>query len=501
MRRKILIFIILIGSLGINTLFAKDSNINANIDHKRKFENLLKNKIDKYENSGEIKIKNMNENNAEKNHKLILTVLDVMKLAYENNADLSIARAHIDTTLKDIEIAKKQFGWQLNLEVSAIGGDQPSLSLGKWADGRKFTPSKMMGLFALMSEPPTDTFYETAFSIGYPLYYAGLKRLSKKLATLQHRQSKEDFEAYANQIVAAAISLFYNLQTAIDQVKTNEQMLKTVNAQLNDVKIMYEGGSVLRSDYLAMKVRVKEIQLRLVKAKNMYDIAKTMLLNFIGVDPDTDIELKKSEFNVEELPENFNKALKIAYKNRYELKSADLMIKMAKTGIKMAKTGHKPKVMMFGKYSFNDDNFTLSSDQDAFMAGIKLDLNIFDNNLTKSKVKKAMAQLEEAKKFYNKVKNDIKLDVRKAFENLLSAEKALKVSESNLKFAEENLRLMKRQYDGGSVTITAYLNAEQALSNARLMYIASKNQLIMAKTDLMRSIGKCLLCLYNALEK
>jgi len=58
--------------------------------------------------------------------------------------------------------------------------------------------------------------------------------------------------------------------------------------------------------------------------------------------------------------------------------------------------------------------------------------------------------------------------VKSAFLKHAEAKARWEVSEASVAQAEESLRLVQKQYDGGSATITRYLEAELAWNRSRL---------------------------------
>jgi len=65
-----------------------------------------------------------------------------------------------------------------------------------------------------------------------------------------------------------------------------------------------------------------------------------------------------------------------------------------------------------------------------------------------------------------KAELDIKMQARKAWFDHELAKERLKVAKLQKKDAEASFRLVKKQYEGGSVSITRYLNAELARNSA-----------------------------------
>jgi len=106
-------------------------------------------------------------------------------------------------------------------------------------------------------------------------------------------------------------------------------------------------------------------------------------------------------------------------------------------------------------------------DRENWMAAIILNWDLFTGFSTRSEKGKASAELEEMLAADRKVLLNIKLDVKTSYLELEAAEARLEVTQSSVEMAEESLQLVKKQFDGGSATVTRYLEAELARNTAQ----------------------------------
>jgi len=83
----------------------------------------------------------------------------------------------------------------------------------------------------------------------------------------------------------------------------------------------------------------------------------------------------------------------------------------------------------------------------------------------------------------------IQLDLRTSYLKLNEARARLAVAHASVAQSEESLRLVKKLYDGGSVTITRYLDAELARNRARIRATAAHNDREKALAAVGRALG------------
>ncbi|MFC1744617.1 TolC family protein [Candidatus Riflebacteria bacterium] len=422
--------------------------------------------------------------------KFTLDPILVLRLAYENNRDLKIARTGLKKAIARVEKAAVDFGLRLDFLSNLSSADMPSYYLGKTVDQREMQFNTVD-----LNNPGTHAHTETGIGFSFPLYLGGLKKLSRKMAQQGKDISLQTKEALTNQVLSTAISLYYQYRIALEQEETERKSLERIRAHLSEIQVKFTGGSVLKTDVLSMKVRVEETRLRLVSAANLVHISKATLLTFLGLDLETEIVIGNKDWELPDLPGTFVNARAEALKNRKELSVARLGVKMGETGIGLSQVDRKWKINFFGNYKYNSKDFSLSQDRDNWMTGVQISKNIFDNNLSRRKKSVALMAKKEALDRQEKVLSRIELDVKRAVESRKHAAEALKVSRSNLKLAKENLDLMKQQYEGGSITVTALLDVDQAYANALSGQVLAKYRDLIARAELRRATGQWLACI------
>jgi cobalt-zinc-cadmium efflux system outer membrane protein len=111
-------------------------------------------------------------------------------------------------------------------------------------------------------------------------------------------------------------------------------------------------------------------------------------------------------------------------------------------------------------------------------------------NWNNGKVSRAAAQLEQAVKQYSAVKQQITLNVSKAYTNYVSAQKSLKIQRSNvLHIAETAADKAKRRYSVGEISYLAYLGFKGQLLVSRFNDIRCEAELRLSAARLRHSIG------------
>ncbi len=321
------------------------------------------------------------------------------------------------------------------------------------------------------------------------VYNGGRDILQRRIAGNDLDIQRMDRRAVENALVASVIQSYYNLLAAQDYIKIATESVATVSEQLRIMMVRFEGGSALKSDILSLKVRLAQANEDLVRSNNQQKIARAVFANLLGVSAEKDIILRQESPSSIPIPNDFSFCVLEAIKKRPELKKVRKNLEKARMSLDIARSGYLPTVDIQGKYYFDDPDFEYEKDRENWMAAIVLNWDIFTGFSTKSNKETASAALEELLAADRKTLLEVKLDVKTAYLRLEEAEARLEVARSSVEMAEESLQLVKKQYDGGSVTITRYLEAELTRNSARTRSTAAYYDREKAYADVGRAVG------------
>ena len=157
--------------------------------------------------------------------------------------------------------------------------------------------------------------------------------------------------------------------------------------------------------------------------------------------------------------------------------------------IDMSRSGYLPRIDFQTRYYVADPEMAYDLDRDNWTAGIMLNWDLFTGFSTKADEKKAEALLKQMLAADRKSVLSVKLDVKNAYLKADEAKARFEVTEKSVAMAEESLKLVQKQYEGGSATITRFLEAELARNRARIRATTAFYDREKARADIGRAIG------------
>ena len=122
-------------------------------------------------------------------------------------------------------------------------------------------------------------------------------------------------------------------------------------------------------------------------------------------------------------------------------------------------------------------------------AGVSLNQTIYDGGRSFNQVKQARTNLDIARLNQRLTKIQVIQNVIKSYYGLLQAQKLLNVAEKNLEMLNQQVSLVKKQFDLGVVKRTDLLKAEVAQGQARVDVLNKKTSLENSRRILFNDMG------------
>ena len=412
-----------------------------------------------------------------------LSLKGAVKLALYNNPKIDQAVARIHQSEAMIDQAQASFWPVISTYGEYLQGDAPSAYLFKTIDQRKL-PSQVD-----FNDPGWFENYELAVEGRINLFNGGRDVLHKIMAETGLRINQLNRETVENALIASVIQAYFNTLATREYIQIARESVVTVKTQLRIMRVRFEAGGALRSDILSLRVRLAQAEEDLVRADNNLSLSIAALANLLGLDPDTPLTLEVTEDTPREFPSDYRAGLVYALEHRPELRRVREEIVHSRMAVDMARSQYLPRVDARMKYYVDDESFDFESERENWTAGILLQWDLFTGWSTKAEVRKTEATLEEMLALDRQTANAIQLDLKTAYLKLAEARARWEVAQASVEEARESLNLVKRQYEGGSVTITRYLDAELAHSRSQTRSTAAYYDREKALAELGRALG------------
>jgi outer membrane protein TolC len=174
---------------------------------------------------------------------------------------------------------------------------------------------------------------------------------------------------------------------------------------------------------------------------------------------------------------------------RPEMVTAIERVKKARLAIKAASATYLPVVDLAARYYLDSDDMEYATSRDNYTAAMTLQWDLFTGFTSGQEIIQARQKLDRAIAFQQKVRLNILKELKNAFSDLEDATERFGVAKSSVAMAEETLVLVKKRYQGGSDSVTRYLESELARSRARINRSAAYYDQKIAQSEIARAMG------------
>jgi outer membrane protein TolC len=168
---------------------------------------------------------------------------------------------------------------------------------------------------------------------------------------------------------------------------------------------------------------------------------------------------------------------------------ARLRVAMAEDKRKIAHAGQLPTVALVATETRQDTMPSSSKNSTAWMVGVTLQLNIFDNGLVKTEIKQAESEIAAAREQLRQVEDKITLEVCQAYLNVQEALGRIDNNRVAVKQSEVDYELAQEKYENGIGTNLDVMDAELAKTQAKINYIQALYDYRISRAQLDKAMG------------
>ena len=389
--------------------------------------------------------------------------------------------------IADAQLREARAGWFPLLQFSETfaRGNNPVFVFGSLLEQARFTQANF-SLPALNAPEPLSNF-RTALILRQTFFDQLQTYTRVAQARLGQRQAGLQKAMVEQQIRFEVIRTYYGILVAHAKKGVSEEAVKMAESDMKRIQDRFKSGLVVESDLLAAEVQLGEFRQQQIDSEGDVATAYAALNTVLGLPVETlqkvAGELADKRFETENQEEFVRQALL----QRPDYLRAGFNVLSNKEGVVGAKREYLPRLDLFGNYGMSGND--LSSGSSDYTLSASLTFNIFDTG-RQARIEKARAAESMATAEQERLANEIRLEVVRAYQQHISARGRLAVAGQVIDQATEAHRIVQNRYREGLTTITEILRSETALMRARLNLIAARSDHYVSYAHLLLSAGK-----------
>lgn len=392
----------------------------------------------------------------------------------EANPDARIARQRIKAAQAGLQQAQSTWWPQVQLQSGYLYTDNPVTVFGAVLNQQSYSPS-----LDFNNVPDTDNLNLHGV-VTMPLYAGGGLAARRAAARAGAEASQWDQATVDQALSFEVVRTWLSVRKAMAFLATAEASVHSYETNLDIARTRFDQGTVLKPEVLDLEVRLAQAQEDLLRARNGLELAQRALGNLLGFE---DAAVPIAEENVHlPAPETLD------FASRPELSANRSRVRAAEAGLEQARAGYLPSLNAFAAVDY-DYGWHNNNGAPSYTAGLLLKWNIWDGRETHGKVGEAGAGLEIAREMERKTRLAIDLEAGRARLAMKEATERLGVTEKTVSLAEESLRLTRARFEEGRALTTQLIDAETALTGARVRHITAQTDQQIAIAAYRHALG------------
>lgn len=399
--------------------------------------------------------------------------------ALENSPDARVARARVDGAQALVDQAGAAWLPQVSVSGRYTDTNSPMMAFGSILNQRAFN-------FGLDFNHPgqIDNLNATG-TVAYNVYSGGRATAGRTAARAGAEAAGHDLRTAQQQLATEVVRAVLNLRKAREAVTAVAGGVQAYEAAVAAARARFDAGQILKADLLSLEVQLAQTRENLSSARHGAALAGLAFQFVLGLEPTaTPVELVEDDPALARLAPPDTRD----FTRRPELLGLAARVRAAGAMVEAARGARRPTVNAFASYQY-DRGWETDHHGDSWLAGLSVDVNLFDGGQTTGKIRQGNAELTQVKELLRKATLGIALEVEQARLAHADAAERLTVNARAVEQAEESARLSRARFEKEALLTADLIGVESRLLEAKLRHTIAAADERLALIELRRALG------------
>jgi outer membrane protein len=300
-------------------------------------------------------------------------------------------------------------------------------------------------------------------------------------------QTSNEFRAQTSFVKRTEQQVVYDVTTQYLQVLLDQELLKIAtgnygaqNVLLSQLKEQVNLGARAESDLYTQDAQVRNMEVTALQSKVTLENDKAILAQTLQLDPEITVALEFPTFgNTMDITSmNLDSLYSVALANRQDLKQAEFTAKANLYAFRASINGYFPSLSLFASYGtqynssltenplFGNFSNQFTTAFPNFSYGVQITIPLFDRMVTRNNRVFNKVVYENSKLQRDNVEKTIKIDVKRTYNNYLTAIESFEASQVQARAGDLALRTQQESFLLGVASQVALAQANQTYVQA-----------------------------------
>ena len=345
-----------------------------------------------------------------------------------------------------------------------------------------------LGASRLWSQQRNYNSSSAALTLSWLVFDSGARSATGESARQLLEAAAATQDSTVQSLFLSALQSFYTAQATQAAVVSTAEAERAAREGFNAAEARYKVGVATPSDRLLAQTALSQATLNRIRAEGEARNALGTLANALGFTAGQKLTLTPPPATLPDAAFTQEVAALIAEAEvrRPDLKAAEAQVRAAEAGVDLARAQGRPTVSISTGQTWAEvDRITTNGG----IIGVTVDLPIFSGFDTTYRVRAAEAQVDARTAQLDRLKNQVALDVWRAYQSLTTATQSLITTLDLVASAEQSERVALGRYKAGVGTVLDLLVAQSALASARLQRIQAALDWFVFRATLAQAVG------------
>lgn len=399
-----------------------------------------------------------------------MSLKDAVRLALDKNKSLEASEAARKAAESRIAEARGGTLPKVNYSESWARSDNPVFVFSSLLTQHQFGDQNFQ--IEPLNRPDFLNNFQSQVSADQILYDAGQTKRAVRSAALTSDLTSEEGRRTQMEVIAGVIRSYFDALLNAEQLNVTNQAMRSAQADLERAQTIRAAGMSTDVDVLSIRVHLSGVREQQIRRQADLDVAKAMLNDVLGLALDAPhvLTARLAPLNISEgLLADYEKN---ALAERPEARQAKLATRLADNQAAAARSNLLPQVGVHAAFEADRQRFYERGGAN-WLVSIGLRWNLFNGFSDQARIGESKFALQRTRAEQDRTSSTIRLQVRRSYADLRTAQQRIEVAHASVAEAEESLRITQNRYAAGITNVTDLLRTETAVLEARTRYLAA----------------------------
>ena len=415
-----------------------------------------------------------------------LSLTEAVEVAVRQNKSLESVRAQVKASVAHLQAAHGGYYPTLNYSESATRSNNPVFVFSSLLTEHQFTTANFE--IGRLNRPGGLDNFRSSLVAEQTLFDAGQTKNAISAGHALEQIATSEVHRTESEVTFNTIRAYLDAVLSDAARRAATQAVKSAEADLERAQNIHQAGMSTEADILSIRVHLARMREHEIRRTAELATARAALNDALGLSLDAEHELTTQLTKPVQPSDALAAYEKSATENRPEELRMEYSEQLAGIQLARERSTMLPTVSVAAIMEADRQTFVTRGGANYTVAA-KLNWNLFNGFRDKAQAEEARQQLVSAKALRERMSSAVRLEVRRAWEDLQAANQRIRVSQATVAQAEESLRITQNRYQAGLTQVTELLRTEAAVLESRTEYLSALHDQRLACAQLDAAAG------------